>query len=1007
MKIVQNVYVIFGFLLAVLMSTCSVKRKGQCYSCFDSLANVQQVYLDSSQATFNLDVTLNPESQFKIVLAKSRDLIDSVEKANIAATSDDVQIVSDWSPRVSLAFLQGLVPDQSYALALLEQNKFERIRIMEIKEFSTQSAASPMTGGVPKVLQVKKEEATIAFPSALDDTTKSAEMDYLVAVWNKDFGYPTKEQILEKASGISIVQDWTQATDQDIQEVRISGLSVETDYVIGIVARDSDGNTTLLPLRSLRTLDESAPDADAISLSSSSGSSVTITWPQAQDQETPADRLEYKVLLASSQSSLQDPTVMNSTDSNSLEPRVLQEWTPNLLQYEATGLATGRRYYFAVLVRDLGKNLASYRTQSAVLVDENAPAFKEDALEIFQMSTGYRYLDGKQVISYGDAGHKSSIAVDKATPSEEIEYLSACSSDAAALTSLETIEKNLGKVKRSSWQKAVRKKTSYSITVDRRDRDLEDYCNRSDYADYYEMGGPYRTATPELQNAQPQTFANICRVLQSYENGSTYEMLGVRTGCRYSGVAGELYGKVFARDADGMMTSLGPKLLAYAWDTDAPRFKADPTLSGDDTLSWTAATDYFTLPEKIEYKVVLATAAESIDTLEEVAAITTSAGGLVMDWTANVTSTQLNIALTGSSYTIALATSDELGNVRLAKAVSLQDNAPSVGTALTFSDFVFNSLIMSWGPALDDKTAAADLYYKLVRADASADIDTVAEANALSGSNVLLDWTKATTSYELTGSQLAVGALAVLVRDSVGQMALYEPVSRSQTVDGLQLYFDPGNTASYPGTGTTWKDLSGNAFDSTLYGGVAYLTSDGGVMDFDGVDDYVLLGDLSALKPTAAISISQWLAPDSWAPAGPGAYYIVSISCTQGSGYSINVLEAGSVRFQIYAGGTYRAPSTSTAGFTGWKHVTGTFDGRYAKLYVNGALASTVDAGATVAVSYIQNGILIGAEATSNNTPHTENWWAGKIGPTLIRSGAMTADEVLAEFNASKARFGL
>lgn len=1006
MKIVQNVSVIFGVLLAVLMSTCSVKRKGQCYSCFDSLSNVQQVYLDSNQATFNLDVTLNPESQFKIVLAKSRDLIDDIEKANVAATSDDVKIVSDWSPRVSLAFLQGLFPDQTYALALLEKNKFERIRIMEIKEFSTQSASSPKTGGVPRVLQVKKEEATIAFPSARDDTTKSEDMDYLVAVWNKDIGYPTKEQILEKASGISIVQDWTQGTDQDIQEIRMSGLTVETDYVIGIVARDNEGNTTLLPLRSLRTLDESAPDADAISLGSSSDSSVTLTWPEAQDQETPADRLEYKVLMASYLSSLENPELMNQTDSTSLEPKVLQDWTPNLRQFEATGLSAGKKYNFAVLVRDLGKNLATYKTLTVVLTDTAAPTFQGETIEIVPLGVGYEYFDETRVVRYAIVAHKSSIATDNTTSNEDIEYMAACSLDASALTSLETMENSNSKVSRSSWQKVAFKKTGYSITLGRRDDFLAFQCNDNEFMEYL-AGQLFQPSTPELQKVSPMTFENVCKALQSYETEPTYTMNPVYSDCLYSGVGGKIYGKVFARDAQGNLASLGPQLIPFTDDTDAPRFSADPTLSGDDTLTWNAASDYFTPQSKIEYKVVVATAAESIDTLEEVAAITTSAGGLVMDWTANVTSTKLNVALTGSSYTIVLATRDELGNVRLATPVTLQDNAPNAGSALAFSDFVFNSLIMSWGAASDDKTAAADLYYKVVRADASADIDTVAEANARSGSDVLLDWTKATTSYELTGTQLAVGALAVLVRDSVGQMTLYTTASRNQTVNGLQLYFDSGNMASYPGTGTTWKDLSGNAFDSTLYGGVAYLTSDGGVMDFDGVDDYVLLGDLSALKPTEAISISQWLAPDSWAPAGPGTYYTVSISCTQGSGYAISVVETGNLRFQLYAGGTYRTPSTSTAGFTGWKHVTGTFDGRYTKLYVNGALASTVDAGATVSVSYIQNGILIGAEATSNNTPHTENWWVGKIGPTMIRSRAMTADEVLAEFNASKARFGL
>ena len=36
--------------------------------------------------------------------------------------------------------------------------------------------------------------------------------------------------------------------------------------------------------------------------------------------------------------------------------------------------------------------------------------------------------------------------------------------------------------------------------------------------------------------------------------------------------------------------------------------------------------------------------------------------------------------------------------------------------------------------------------------------------------------------------------------------------------DGLVLSLDAGSTRSYPGTGTTWKDLSGNNFDFTIDG---------------------------------------------------------------------------------------------------------------------------------------------------------------------------------------------
>ena len=35
-------------------------------------------------------------------------------------------------------------------------------------------------------------------------------------------------------------------------------------------------------------------------------------------------------------------------------------------------------------------------------------------------------------------------------------------------------------------------------------------------------------------------------------------------------------------------------------------------------------------------------------------------------------------------------------------------------------------------------------------------------------------------------------------------------------IDGLVLALDAGNTKSYPGSGTTWTDLSGHGNDGTL-----------------------------------------------------------------------------------------------------------------------------------------------------------------------------------------------
>ena len=56
--------------------------------------------------------------------------------------------------------------------------------------------------------------------------------------------------------------------------------------------------------------------------------------------------------------------------------------------------------------------------------------------------------------------------------------------------------------------------------------------------------------------------------------------------------------------------------------------------------------------------------------------------------------------------------------------------------------------------------------------------------------------------------------------------------------DGLVLDLDAGNPLSYPGTGTTWTDLSGNNNNGTLINGVGYNSDNGGSLVFDGVDDH-------------------------------------------------------------------------------------------------------------------------------------------------------------------------
>ena len=77
------------------------------------------------------------------------------------------------------------------------------------------------------------------------------------------------------------------------------------------------------------------------------------------------------------------------------------------------------------------------------------------------------------------------------------------------------------------------------------------------------------------------------------------------------------------------------------------------------------------------------------------------------------------------------------------------------------------------------------------------------------------------------------------------------------------LNLDAGNSSSYPGSGTTWTDLSGNGHNATLINGPTYTSDDGGSLIFDGSDDYATISSASALGGFSGdFSIEFWFKGD-------------------------------------------------------------------------------------------------------------------------------------------------
>lgn len=129
---------------------------------------------------------------------------------------------------------------------------------------------------------------------------------------------------------------------------------------------------------------------------------------------------------------------------------------------------------------------------------------------------------------------------------------------------------------------------------------------------------------------------------------------------------------------------------------------------------------------------------------------------------------------------------------------------PSIGTAITSSGTSGTATSVNWGAAADDVTSAANLEYKLVKAASAEAIDSVSEANAVSGADLAMDWTANTLTKAVTGlTPSTTYYFAVLVRDAAGNMSLYSPQSVTTSASGDTTPPSLSGVSSSGVTGTT------------------------------------------------------------------------------------------------------------------------------------------------------------------------------------------------------------
>jgi hypothetical protein len=207
--------------------------------------------------------------------------------------------------------------------------------------------------------------------------------------------------------------------------------------------------------------------------------------------------------------------------------------------------------------------------------------------------------------------------------------------------------------------------------------------------------------------------------------------------------------------------------------------------------------------------------------------------------------------------------------------------------------------------------------------------------------------------------------------------------------------FVQGTRGTTVATGGGWADRSGNSNHGELINGPIYSSDGLGGIVFDGVNDYTEISHSSLIAPnTGVITTEVW--------------FKATATGTQDGSILINKEN----EYEISAGGGYISyafrPNWAWVGATAfstnqWYNVTITYDQSFQRMYVNGSQVYSASLTGAIGNVY-SNALRIGARGAPGSA---FSFFQGQIPIVKIYNRALSASEVLQNYNATKGRFGL
>jgi hypothetical protein len=221
--------------------------------------------------------------------------------------------------------------------------------------------------------------------------------------------------------------------------------------------------------------------------------------------------------------------------------------------------------------------------------------------------------------------------------------------------------------------------------------------------------------------------------------------------------------------------------------------------------------------------------------------------------------------------------------------------------------------------------------------------------------------------------------------------------------NGLVLALDAANTKSYPGSGTTWRDLSGNGNNGTLTNGPTFSSANGGSIVFDGVDDYISVSKQAALVNASQFTMCAWMKR-----ANASSKVIIYQGASLNDDVAFELWDDGNVYFEVGNASNSYGYTANTS--VNWQQLVMVFDGTQSsnntrlKTFINSTPQNLLYVSTIPSTSGPSNSVLSIGNSQGVGGGNFSN---GNIASVQIYNRSLSDSEVLQNYNAQKSRFNL